>query len=150
MHTLTRPIVLLCCGLGVSCADNLQVPYTNVTPVAVASILNDARKDASFTLGDQPVSVTLDASMSRDLDGEVRTYRWLSATTPDRVGSLLDDAGAHGRWVPEGAAADWPDDVIRPEITLSEPGDYAFTLWVVDDRGRISDPSTISLRVVRP
>lgn len=153
MHTLTRPIALLLCGLGASCADNLQVPYTNVAPVAVAAIQNDSRKDASFTLGAQPLSLTLDASRSRDVDGSIRAYRWLSATTPDRVGSLEADAsldaGAHGRWVPQGATADWPDDVVQPQITLSEVGEYAFTLWVIDDRGRISDPSTISLRVTR-
>jgi outer membrane receptor protein involved in Fe transport len=59
------------------------------------------------------------------------------------------DAGsvAHDRWVPEGAAKDWPEDVMQPEVTLPNVGNYAFTLWVTDDRGRISDPSTISVRV---
>ena len=138
----------MCCALAAACADNLQVPDTNVTPVAVARILNDDRKDPSVTLSGASVTVMLDGSRSRDPDGSIRTYRWLSATTRGD-GELDAGASRGGRWVPDGASPDWPDDVMQPPVTLPAAGDYAFTLWVIDDRGHISDPSTISLRVVR-
>ena len=143
MKTLTTLLLL-----AASCADNLQVPDTEVTPVAVARVL----PGASLVYAGKPLSVTLDGSQSRDPDGTIRSYRWLSATSPDRVGVLDDDAGtpsAGDRWVPAGAPADWPDDVVQPVVTLPDVGNYAFSLWVIDDRGRISDPSTVTLRVQR-
>ena len=154
MKTHITPLMLMCTVLAFGCADNLQVPLTNVTPVAVARVMDDSRGDPVVTFSGKPVTVRLDGSQSRDPDGEIRKYRWLSATSPNMVGVTDDamsglDAGsvAHDRWVPEGAAKDWPEDVMQPEVTLPNVGNYAFTLWVTDDRGRISDPSTISVRV---
>jgi hypothetical protein len=60
------------------------------------------------------------------------------------------DAGAAantGRWVPEGEQTDWPEDVERPSVRLPGPGKYSFALWVTDDRGRISDPNTLTIEV---
>ena len=151
----TSPVMLLCALLG-SCADNLQVPDTNVTPVAVARALADNPTNPVYTFTGRPVSVTLDASQSHDPDGSIRSYRWLSATTAGRLGVEADDAGAamsgkpeSDRWLPPGAPADWPEDVLQPQLSLPDVGDYAFTLWVIDDRGRISEPSTIRVRISR-
>jgi hypothetical protein len=108
--------------------------------------------------------LTLDGTGSSDPDGEVRTYRWLSATRADALAPpTAADAGAadsasdagvdampQGRWVPEGASVDWPEDVAQPVVRLPSTGQYGFTLWVIDERGRISAPSSLAIEVVQP
>lgn len=161
-------LVVVVCALADACADNLQIPETNVTPVAVARVLDDDRLMPTFEYTGTPVEITLDGSLSADPDGAIRTYRWLSATRASDVTAAWpsdesgqgdtterdSDAGSaempSGRWVPEGAGKDWPDDVVRPVVRLPLPGTYGFTLWVIDDRGRISDPSSLTLQLVRP
>ena len=126
-----------------ACADNLEVPETNVTPVAVARLLDDDRVMPSVTA----LELTLDASKSTDLDGSIASYRWLSAT------QLQDADGGPAeakRWVPEGERPDWPEDVQRPVVRLPGPGSYSFALWVTDDGGRVSDPSTLTIEVTGP
>lgn len=148
MRTLSALIV---CSLAAACVDNLQVPETNVTPVAVARVLDDERLMPSFTFTGAALEVTLDASHSHNLDGEIVRYRWLSATQAQDLaadnGSEAADAGPleTGRWVPEGEPADWPEDIERPNVRLPAPGMYSFTLWVTDDGGRISDPATLTI-----
>jgi hypothetical protein len=51
--------------------------------------------------------------------------------------------------VPAGARDDWPDDVMQPVVTLSE-GEYVFELWVEDNKGIISTPSTLKVTVRTP
>lgn len=50
------------------------------------------------------------------------------------------------RWVPPGAPPDWPDDTMQPVVELPE-GDFAFSLWVIDDRSVVSQPSIIHVSV---
>jgi hypothetical protein len=50
------------------------------------------------------------------------------------------------RWLPEGKGPDWPEDTVQPEVTLDR-GVYYFTLWVIDDRGTVSDPSTVTITI---
>ena len=66
-------------------ADNLEVPETNVTPVAVARVLGDERLMPSFSFSGAALELTLDASMSHDLDGSIamRARSPTSSTTPD-------------------------------------------------------------------
>lgn len=140
-------LVIVSCVV-VACADNLEVPETNVTPVAVARVLGDDRLMPSFSFAGSPLELTLDASMSHDIDGSIASYRWLSATqlqdfTPEADAGPVDPR----RWVPEGEPADWPDDVQQPSVRLPGPGRYSFTVWVTDDGGRISDPSTLTIDV---
>ena len=142
----TASLVVVSC-LVAACADNLEVPETNVTPVAVARVLDDDRIMPSFSFSGPTLELTLDASQSRDLDGSIASYRWLSAT------QLQDsDAGPVDpkRWVPEGERADWPEDVQQPIVRLPAPGTYSFSLWVTDDGGRVSDPSTLTIEVAVP
>jgi hypothetical protein len=124
--------ILLLTALACGCADNLQIDDTNLKPTAVARVLGDPQ------LGE----LRLDGSASSDPDGSIRVYRWLSATP-----LADDDAGANERWVPSGAPADWPDDVVQPKLTLAAAGTYAFTLWVIDDRGLVSDPSHLTVQL---
>lgn len=161
MDKQTATLVLLLHALAGACADNLQIPATNVTPVAVARVLGDDSPEPNITFSGAPVAVTLDGSGSLDPDGSIQTYRWLSATTaasraqvdnvPDASQSNEDagsDQPAGGRWIPEGASPGWPDDVAQPVVSLPSVGTYAFTLWVVDDGGRVSDPSTVVIHLV--
>jgi hypothetical protein len=165
--TMTK-ILLTCVLLWLAgCADNLQVPRTNITPVADARVLDqDGRTVMLAASGGGTTSVTLDGSHSRDADGSVARYRWLSSTLrgldggpAGAEGDAADGGGPEptagtaakpppGRWIPTDADPGWPDDVQQPQVTLG-PGDYAFTLWVIDDRGEVSEPSTITIVVAR-
>jgi hypothetical protein len=58
-------------------------------------------------------------------------------------------AGGTARWVPDGAPKDWPADVAQPKVMLAE-GDYVFVLWVEDERGVVSMPSTLKVSVRTP
>jgi hypothetical protein len=81
-----------------------------------------------------PVRVRLDGSRSKDSDGKIVKYQWLSA---DRMA----DAGTLGR---EGEVD--PADTVRPTVELDE-GTHAFTLWVTDDHGATSTPDSVTIRV---
>ena len=143
----------LAAAAAAACADNLEVPETNVTPVAVARVQGDERLMPSFSFSGASLELTLDASKSHDLDGSIASYRWLSATElQDLAQDTNTDAGPldTGRWVPGGERADWPDDVQQPSVSLPGPGKYFFTVWVTDDGGRVSDPSTLTIEVTAP
>lgn len=158
MHNHKAIVVSCACALALGCADNLKVPETNVTPVAVARVLDDERLMPSFPFNGESLELTLDGSQSHDADGSISKYRWLSATTPSDLepdagsGGETAAAGAKargpGRWIPDGEATDWPDDVKRPSVRLRAPGKYSFALWVTDERGRISDPTTLTIEVL--
>lgn len=155
MKTHNAVLIGFVCTLAAACADNLDIPQTNVTPVAVARLLDDTSPMPTVTLsGASALELTLDASKSRDPDGSIRSYRWLSATTLAdlTVAESSNDAGAaeptSARWVPDGEPADWPDDIEQPQIRLQTPGNYSFILWVIDDRGRISDPNTLTIQAI--
>jgi hypothetical protein len=77
-----------------------------------------------------PVPVKLEGSGS-DPDGTIASYRWLSATRPE---------GGSGRIGPD------PDDVASPTVELDK-GTWLFTLWVTDNEGAISLPSTVMIKV---
>jgi hypothetical protein len=140
----SRLVIVSCLALAVACVDNLQTPETNVTPVAAARVLDDERVMPSFSFTAPALELTLDASKSRDLDGSIAGYRWLSATQLQDADAGPVDAR---RWVPDGEPADWPEDVQQPSVRLPGPGSYSFMLWVTDDGGRISDPSTLTIEV---
>jgi hypothetical protein len=81
MKTHKVMVVSFGCALAVACADNLQVPETNVTPVAVARVLDDERVMPSFKLEGAALELTLDGSQSHDPDGSIRSHRWLRHRT---------------------------------------------------------------------
>jgi hypothetical protein len=85
-----------------------------------------------------PVTITLDASGSRDAEGRIDHYRWLSSTSDS-------DAGL-SRVVPAGQPGDWPADTERVDVQLDE-GEWVFNLWVIDDEGLVSLPDRVTVKV---
>jgi hypothetical protein len=145
--TSSTPIFVVClAALSGACSDNLQIKNTNLKPVAVARVLGGEGLMPSFVFSGEARELTLDGSASSDPDGQIRVYRWASATPQrDADDAGADDLGMHRRWVPDGAEPNWPDDVEQPVVQLSAAGRYAFTLWVIDDQGLVSDPSSVTL-----
>ncbi len=80
----------------------------------------NAGPDQTVDAGEGTVSVTLDGSGSQDPDGAVVVYEW--SGTPD------------------------PADVVGPTVVLA-PGEYTFTLVVVDDLGARSEADTVVITV---
>lgn len=141
--------LVLCAAIAASACDEsaggLLVGERGLTPTADARVLGYSEHQVRLELSDSTLEVTLDASHSRDPDDRIVKYRWLSGT---RSESQEDDAGLE-RAVPDGAGPDWPDDVKQPVVTLGE-GAYAFTLWVIDERGNVSIPDTVTVDVGPP
>jgi hypothetical protein len=144
---LRKPLLAAACVLGFGCRETYVDDTTNRLPLAVARALDGSGMPADssvnhglgpiFPFAGKAIEVTLDGTASHDMDGTISGYRWLSATSPD--------AGA-GREVPQGDELGWPEDVAQPRVELSE-GAWAFSLWVTDNQGAVSDPDTIKLIV---
>ncbi len=189
----------LCSVLAVACKASVVVPEANRTPIADARVEGSEAEVVEVDFTGSPVQVTLDGSFSRDAEGKIKTYRWLSgrdaspaampaagsggaaagagaagtagAGDDDDAGVPMPMAGAGGgagagagagsgagaggrqatihRWVPPGEDPNWPEDVVKPVVTLGE-GNYAFVLWVIDEQNRVSEPSTVEVSVRRP
>lgn len=141
MRSRTLVAAALCLGI-VACRQQLVIDPNNA-PIADARAVDPA---TGMPVGDKievayagtPVTITLDGSASRDAEGRVAGYRWLSAT--------LDADAGRNRVVPAGQAGDWPADTERVDVMLDE-GEWVFNLWVVDDEGLISQPDRITVKV---
>lgn len=153
MHSALRLSALLLVPVA-GCSGDALVREFNVTPIAEATVIHpqsgamvQAGADGSlapvtFPYEGVPVRLVLDGSGSRDPDGELREYRWLSGTrAPADAG--VTPLGA--RRVAAGADAGWPADEVMATVELG-PGVWTFTLWVRDDDQAWSDPD--SIRVV--
>jgi hypothetical protein len=137
--------------LSVSCQSDggLLVPDRGLIPRADARVADYATKTVMIPLTGEHVTLTLDGSHSTDPDGKIAKYRWLSAAVVrNDVAAAGSNALAQHRDVPEGADPSWPDDEVKPEVELGE-GNYAFTLWVVDERGLVSAPDTVRVVIAR-
>jgi hypothetical protein len=53
------------------------------------------------------------------------------------------------RWVPPGEPGNWPADEAMTTVMLGE-GEYKFVLWVIDNKGAVSKPDTITVTVSPP
>jgi hypothetical protein len=129
----------------------------NQLPIADARILRNGQSVngqgdggaalLTFPFSGTPVSVTLDGSQSHDPDGTITAYLWLSGTpAPEGGAELPKEAGVEHRWIPPGAPVNWPGTSVSPKVDLGE-GIWSFTLWVTDNEGAISAPSTITITV---
>lgn len=127
----TTILFVACLGLC-ACAQPPLVMRANSMPKA------DAGPDQSVELASGTAAVTLDGSGSKDQDGSIVAYRWLSA--------VKRSDGMTGRMVPDGESADWPADEAKPTVNLPM-GLWVFTLQVTDDRGASSLADTVTINV---
>ena len=74
--------------------------------------------------------------------GEARWQRIERCRWRDRGLSLAERTWPDGG---SGAIGPDPDDVVSPTVTL-ETGVWIFTLFVIDDQGDVSPPSTVTIR----
>jgi hypothetical protein len=154
-----RRLVVLAIAFGVAGCHQTPLVDTNIAPLADAKVINMAgtsvdektvakfmkdNPDAGMAAADmlrfdfngQDVTVTLDGSQSSDEDGTVVKYQWLSGN----AGAA--DAGG-GRLGPD------PEDIARPTVTVGE-GTWRFVLWVSDNKGKVSEPDTVTFTVGKP
>ncbi|MCK4393137.1 PKD domain-containing protein [Candidatus Bipolaricaulota bacterium] len=110
--------------------------FPNRPPVAEFAIVYN-------TVPDEPLVVTLDASMSTDPDGDetITTYQWDFGEYEDGV-----------VYYPQGISS---DTVYEPTVTIKYPfeGPYTVTLVVWDDGGRSLNPLSsdpVSKQVILP
>jgi hypothetical protein len=144
-----------------ACQTGELIEPFNELPVADAKLRKDGMlveqapdgslADLIFPFAGVPVAITLDGTSSRDPDGKIAGYRWLSGTrTPD--------AGLPPPWTPDSGT---PVPFLRrppPEGALTEAsptmmvgaGVWAVSLWVIDERGAWSSPDTIRFIVGDP
>lgn len=119
------------------CQDQsgLLVPDRGLPPLADARVEGHEGKLVMLEYTGEPITLALDASQSRDPDGRITRFQWLSGTRAPAAGS-----GAAG------PAPEWPEDTEKPEVTLGE-GSHAFSLWVVDNQGLVSMPDVVRVVV---
>ncbi len=91
---------------------------TNTAPLA------DAGKAQSVKVGD---TVTLNASESRDEDGDTLTYAWSLSAQPDGGGAVLADS-----------------DTVKPTFVADSEGEYTAEL-IVNDGQVDSEPATVTV-----
>jgi hypothetical protein len=157
-RTASLHALLLSVSLLGACGEDASLKSENQAPLAEAMLVHpqsgmtvQAEPDGSlspvtFPYSGSPVRITLDGRNSRDPDGEVREYRWLSATrTPDAGVVIVPPL----RRVPDGQVPEWPSDEATSNVEVG-PGVWAFSLWVRDDEGAWSRPDTIRFVVGSP
>jgi hypothetical protein len=85
--------------------------------------------------------------------GGMSSAAGMSAAGTSAAGGAAAGSGgvksASGRWVPPGESPDWPADQVAVTVMLGE-GEYTFVLWVIDDQGAVSMPSTIKISIAPP
>ncbi|HWW82941.1 MAG TPA: hypothetical protein VNZ26_05020, partial [Vicinamibacterales bacterium] len=148
--------ILAVAGATLGCHADLAILPANQIPVADARVFRNGQSynermdggaaELMFDYTGSPVMVTLDGSYSSDSDGSIVAYQWLSATPAPDGGTQLPDGSTMLRFVPAGAAPNWPGTAERPQVELGE-GIWSFSLWVTDNRGAVSQPDTIKITV---
>lgn len=135
-----------------ACNDDALIRDYNDYPIAVAQVVRPGTGEIVEPLADGslapvtfraqggPVRVILRGENSRDPDGELQEYRWLSANRIPDAGTLMPPL----RRVLAGVDSAWPADTANVTLDL-EPGTWAFTLWVRDDQNAWSEPDTVRL-----
>jgi hypothetical protein len=116
-------LILAGCGGGGSSGggEDTSGPSPDVTNTAP---LADAGKAQSVKVGD---TVTLNASESRDEDGDTLTYAWSLSAQPDGSGAVLADS-----------------DTVRPTFVADTEGEYTAEL-IVNDGQVDSEPATVTI-----
>jgi hypothetical protein len=155
--------VLVLCSCVAAASGCMSVKADNKPPTAVASALLNGQPVIAGTpipFMDQPVVITLDGSHSSDADGSLTTFIWRRTDVSAAARFMLMPAGAAGMAAasgtggmaappkPSGPAfvAD-PAPTAMSQVTLTEKGTYRFSLWVKDNKGAVSAPSSVTLKV---
>lgn len=141
MRSRKLAVAALCLGILACRQQDLVDP--NDAPIADARAVDPATNMAvegmlEVASAGEPVTITLDGTQSRDAQGPVAVYRWLSAT-------MDADAGL-SRVVATGQTVDWPADTARVDVVLDQ-GEWVFNLWAGDEQGNFSLPDTIKVKV---
>jgi hypothetical protein len=165
MTTMThsKSFLVLAIVLGVAGCHETPLVTVNTEPEAVACFVRDGEclnddilaaqkakisdKDPKreeklkaidqkkfFPFDGQDISVQLDSKLSSDEDGSIDKVEWKS-------GNLDPDAGV--RTGPD------PGTKAKPKVTVGE-GTWRFVLWVTDNKGKVSKPSTVEFVVGKP
>lgn len=116
-------LILAGCGGGGSSGggEDTSDPSPGVTNTAP---LADAGKAQSVKVGD---TVTLNASESRDEDGDTLTYTWSLSAQPDGSSAVLADS-----------------DTVKPTFVADTEGEYTAEL-IVNDGQVDSEPATVTV-----
>ena len=104
-----------------SAPDTVQISTLNSKPVA------DAGADQTVILG---TTVTLDGSLSSDVDNDPLTYHWALTSVPQNSTAALDD-----------------NTLAQPSFSADQPGDYQVDL-TVNDGSATSDLDTVIISTV--
>src|SRR5262245_2713669 len=146
IHPRTVLVATALAAVSLGCRADPTIKPANQPPVADARVVKDGTpidehtdpkmpNALKFDYSGSPITFTRAGSKSFDTDGTITAYHWLSGTLAPDGGPRLPDGGKGPlRWVPAGAAADWPADVVAPKVDL-DMGIWAFSLWVVDNDG---------------
>src|SRR5689334_19513650 len=127
IHPRTVLVATALAAVSLGCRPAPTIKPANQPPVAAARVIRDGTPiddppdpppgALRFDYSGSPITFTLDGSKSVDPDGTVTAYHWLSGTLAPDGGPRLPDGGKGPlRWVPAGAAADWPADVVAPKV----------------------------------
>ena len=143
-----RSAASLCWGLALLSASGcLGLNPPNDPPVARARVLVNGEPlaaTASIPFDGTPIAIVLDGSESSDSDGKIAAFVWRRTDVPafQRYGL---DAGTGETAAP--AFSGDPAEGAMSQATLTERGDYRFSLWVRDNDGGISKPASVSVKV---
>ena len=94
-------------------------PVINNPPVADAG--------ENQTISGEQTNVTLSAANSRDVDGEIVSYRWQLTANPENANATINNA-----------------DSLQSTLSVDVKGEYIVQLTVTDDKGA-SDTTRISI-----
>jgi hypothetical protein len=134
MHATTACVLVLALsGAGCLRDESLDI---NRAPIA------NAGDDQELEYDGEPITVTLDGSKSRDLDGTIVDWDWRLAG-PNAADGGVADAGGDGA----SAGADLDPANKRKSTIALDKGKYTFTLWVRDDHGALSRPDTVTIKI---
>jgi hypothetical protein len=120
----------------------LALKVDDKPPTAVAQIIvagAPVKSGAVIPFMDMPVTVQLDGTQSTDADGTIVSYKWLETDVP--ASARFPDGGA--------AFTGDPGNNSQVQVTLSA-GKKRYSLWVMDDKGLISAPSTVVVQIGPP
>ncbi|HMI92678.1 MAG TPA: hypothetical protein VK509_14985 [Polyangiales bacterium] len=134
-HVMSSACVLALALSGAGCLRDESLD-TNRDPIA------NAGEDQQHEFSGEPVTVTLNGTKSRDLDGEIAEYEWRPVVLDASDGGMTADASAAAGTED---AVD-PRNVAKPKLELGR-GTYHFTLWVRDDDGALSKPDTVTVKI---